>query len=422
MPSPSNRPHEIRRRQLVGSARSKSGWRGVGEETIIEVSLATTIGAILLLLAIGASLSLSYIVTYHPGCVTSATAMGGNPIDSALPQTRVTAASGGGTTTVVTRPDPSASVVVSPQEDAAMPPTCTAEQVAAVKAQLPPAGCNDGHPWRQKCSWTQATTGCQDHYWMTESYAAGTSVGGGKDAPRQPFVAIFVGWAQFGVKNGFFMQALQLGSRDPDKYNVLSFEKSAGGAGSACLKKPIEYGGGGSSTRQAGTRVYVLEYDEARLPELNRLKTEFLAGDELVIEHLPTVALDKWVDANLPGDGPIHQLSISYEGQDFNILMGASQALKRVRYLDFEVNWKSGWAESSFSTLIRRLKTRGFVCYFTGVSGELWRITDCWMNHFGQKHWGQLACVNAHHPDVREMLDRMEGIFLETLTRQISYG
>ena len=105
--------------------------------------------------------------------------------------------------------------------------------------------------------------------------------------------------------------------------------------------------------------------------------------------------------------------------------MGASSMLNHVQYLDFEVNWSSEWNHGSLAILIRKLKTRGFVCYFTGsnrndVMPNLWRITNCWMTHYGEKHWGRIACVNAHHS--KGILAGMETGFVDTLTKNVAFG
>jgi hypothetical protein len=408
-PSPTDRSKRAQHlRQRRDAARRRPDSAADEEDSIFEMTPATTIAVILFLLAVGASLASSYILTNRPSCMKgiNLAVMNTKLDDSEQPRL------------IPPPPDLSTvragAVVSAPQEDPAMPATCTAEQVETVKRQLIPEGCMVGRPWRQLCSWTHATRGCQDHYWMREVYAKTPF---GSDG-QKPFVAIFVGWGQHSAKAGFVLHALQLGSHDPDKYDVAKYE------GSGCPKKPISFGG---TTKGTGTKVFVLDNDPDRMSAIEKLKLDYMAGDELVIQSEDFVtdrvlnSLDKWVNANLPGDDPIHHLSINIGGGDFAILMGASQTLKRVRYLDFEVNWVGSWKDAYLSILIRKLKARGFVCYFTG-DGMLWRVTDCWLNHFGQSNWGRLACANAHHPDVKEILDRMEGGFLETLNKRVTFG
>jgi hypothetical protein len=402
----SKRAQQLRQRR--DGVRTKPNDRKEVGERILELTPATTLAVILFLLAVGASLATSYILTNRPTCMASTDIAGmkTNLLDSERPQLNEEP-NQLGTRRV-------GSVVSAPQEDTAMPATCTAEQVNTVKEQLVPGGCLVGRPWRQLCSWTHATRGCQDHHWMREVYAKTPFGSNG----HKPFVAVFVGWEPLTSKSGFVLNALQLGSHDPHKYDVTKFE------GTGCPKKTISFDG---STKGTGTKVFVLENDEGRKSAIKKIKDKFNTGDELLIQSKDFTTdhgkntLDEWADVNLPPDDPVHHLSINVGGEDFKILMGASNLLKRTRYLDFEVNWSGSWENSSLSILIRKLKARGFVCYFTG-DDMLWRVTDCWMNHFSQKNWGRLACVNAHHADVKDVLDRMEGIFLETLTRKISFG
>lgn len=402
------RSQQLRQRRDV--SRREQGPNGTGKEgeSIVDLKPATTIAAILFLLAVGASLASSYILYYRPNCikVVDTVSLNTNLNDSEQPRLKQVP-----NRSTITE----GSVVSAPQEDDTMPATCTADQVEAIKRQLVPNGCTGTRPWTQSCSWTHATRGCQDHHWMNEVYS---KIPFGSDPHNKPFVAIFVGWGHETSKAGFVLNALQLGSHDV-KYDVTKFE------GTGCPKKAISFDG---TTKGTGTKVYVLENQKERMSAIEKMKEDFNAGDELVIQSKDFVTdpvmntLDKWSEHNLPtGDDPVHQLSINVQGEDFAILMGASNLLKRTRYIDFEVNWMGSWQQSSLSILIRKLKARGFVCYFTG-DDMLWRVTDCWLNHYGEKNWGRLACVNAHHPDVKGVLDRMEMGFLETLKKQIKFA
>jgi hypothetical protein len=59
------------------------------------------------------------------------------------------------------------------------------------------------------------------------------------------------------------------------------------------------------------------------------------------------------------------------------------------------------------------MREQGFVCYWPGVGGHVWRNTDCWLAHYGLHHLSNVACVHMQrHPVVAK---RMEELFLETL-------
>ena len=94
-------------------------------------------------------------------------------------------------------------------------------------------------------------------------------------------------------------------------------------------------------------------------------------------------SIDNWIQTkpSLTADNnkaPIHFMSITAEGSDYDILRGTSLNLARIQYLDFGYHWNWQWGSKSLHDLIFRLKKKGFVCYWTGSDGkQLWRITDC---------------------------------------------
>lgn len=425
--SSSRRPHE--------AARKKDD--DVAEETLFEMSAGSTFAALIFfLVAIGACIATTYILIRRPTCLrgmTSTAAAVSSSIDGALLDTEqprlrdssiditvaaiATTSMSQGTAGLGTSLTPNPSL--GNQGDAAMPPICSNAVASAVKKQLRPDECTNGRPWRQNCSWTKATRGCHFPNWMAEHYAKEVTW-----TEAVPFVALHVSWPRFLDRNGHIIRDLQLGAHTVTKYDVKKFIQLSGGGGGQCPIQDVTFSG--STTPHV--KVVVLDADESKVQELNKIKGQMGLGAELVVEQkdftidAATDTIDVYVRNKLPGGGPIHHMSISQEGWDYELLMGASSTLSRVRYLDFDTNWKSEWSKNSLSTLIRKLKTRGFVCYWTGsTSGEIWRITDCWLVHYGQKNWGRIGCVNAHHADVTAMLDRMESLFLETTKKEIEY-
>ena len=125
------------------------------------------------------------------------------------------------------------------------------------------------------------------------------------------------------------------------------------------------------------------------------------------------------VESGLNTGPPIHIMSITAEGSDYPILKGAAQNLGRIQYIDFGYHWNFRWGHYNLKDLIFRLKKKGFVCYFTGSSGEeMWRITDCWQDHYEKKYKASIGCVNANIPAAEPLLDKMEDMFLKTLERK----
>lgn len=129
--------------------------------------------------------------------------------------------------------------------------------------------------------------------------------------------------------------------------------------------------------------------------------------------------LDTFGDSNLDADAIIDILSIDVEGYDFEVLMGARRTLKRVRYLEFEINAVGRWPEHSLRVAIKMLSESDFACYWAGTGGHLWRITGCFLDHYEKKYWANVACVNRGLLDRRDvstsLATRMESSFLETL-------
>ena len=131
-------------------------------------------------------------------------------------------------------------------------------------------------------------------------------------------------------------------------------------------------------------------------------------------------SLDTYVEKYIPHDGPIHYLSIDVEGFDMDVLLGGrSNALKRVHYLEFEYNWMGSWRGQKLSDAIGMLDNDfGFTCYWPGFDNNIWRITDCWLDHYDLHYWSNVACVKRGVEEVKKIAERMEQMFLETVSKR----
>lgn len=112
-------------------------------------------------------------------------------------------------------------------------------------------------------------------------------------------------------------------------------------------------------------------------------------------------------------------LSIDAEGHDWPVIQGAvDETLKhRTKYVEFEYHHVGRWKETKLSTVTMTLERLGYVCYWAGRMGKLWRITDCgpvksWDK---TKQWSNIACVHEHRAS--KLMQRMEDRFLETLRK-----
>jgi len=118
---------------------------------------------------------------------------------------------------------------------------------------------------------------------------------------------------------------------------------------------------------------------------------------------------------------PIHYMHMSrVGGLDYEILTElVPSLLKQVRFLKFEFNKKASWIGASLNSLINTLKNdAGLICYWSGdadTDNSLWRITDCFLDHYGKHQFARIACVSKIHEDVRELAIQMENKFLQLL-------
>lgn len=137
--------------------------------------------------------------------------------------------------------------------------------------------------------------------------------------------------------------------------------------------------------------------------------------------EIPILTLDQYTRERL-GNQTIQYLSIDVEGHDYKVLKGGqSETLHRVEYLEFEYNWKEPWYRHSLRDAIDLLESNGFVCYWPGLAGNIWRITNCWLDHYKYHYWSNVACVNTKLPSVAKMAFQMQEMFYQTLQRDIHY-
>lgn len=125
--------------------------------------------------------------------------------------------------------------------------------------------------------------------------------------------------------------------------------------------------------------------------------------------------IPKFVNDNEGDSVMVDFLSIDIEGYDADALLGASETLTsgRIRYLEFEYNWKGQWTRHKLSTIVQMLQSHAYVCYWPGTGGNIWRISSsCWMDYYDRKYWSNVACVHESHT---KLLDIMEDYFQKTL-------
>eukprot|EP00667_Euglena_gracilis_P016129 EG_transcript_16840 len=125
--------------------------------------------------------------------------------------------------------------------------------------------------------------------------------------------------------------------------------------------------------------------------------------------NVPLMVLDRLVEQRqLP---VIDYLIIDTEGNDPNVLLGASRSLPLVRYLEFEYHNVGVWAHTSLRDVVERLKGHGFACYWIG-KGKVWRLTDCWHDAYHKHGWSNVGCVQTREAEWYAIL---EGYFNRTV-------
>ena len=336
----------------------------------------------------------------------------------------------------------------NPQK-AHLPPICSDEQLATMLYQLPAEMCENKNksPWTNECSFSYATR-CPDAVWLTDYY---TNMGKGlvskEDRPRN---AIYVGCN----KGMDAINTLRMMSSNPgvDKHTwkTAFFDGQTVIAGH-CKQELVEQFSI-SDTEQTPTIVHCIEampvtaHQLAATAEKLNLNNELIvqnaamsssdgtawfpdmegkvgvetagldncAKDKNMCKEIPQYTLDTYVGKFIANDGLIDFLSIDVEGFDWEVILGAGDVLTRVRYLEFEYNWKGPWGKHLLSTAILKLQRKGFICYWAGTDSHIWRITGCWLDHFDLKFWSNVACVHHEHDAVA---DRMEELFMKTLAK-----
>jgi hypothetical protein len=316
-----------------------------------------------------------------------------------------------------------AAIAAVPALPSNLPPACTAPQMATLKIQLQERGCLNDKPYLQSCSFTKATKGCHNPFWMRDHY--------GKTKLTQKFVAVQVGCT---ITQDIMMDALAIGSHKATYPAKVANWQTSGGA--KCKLPAFVVG---ASTTEQPAQVVCLQENPAISADLkSMIKTLGLTDSEFTIvtaemsslpgaagNEVPLSTLDRTLAVKFPDQTqPIHYLNIEVDGRESEILMGSSHTMNRVRYLEFGYHWVGNWANANLKSLVESQLAQkyGFVCYWHGSDGNLWRITDCWQAHYDFHSWSYIACVSSKHADAKPILNKMEEQFAATLKKDLVFG
>lgn len=458
-----------RRVQMLRQQRlkAKGGAEGVvsggpsdDESDVVVVTGAFTICVALLIVGAGAGLAALLFSIYQPECLNDLPVGAASSVvvkDVASKNRRL-------------QSSPSVSSITG------LPPQCTSQQMDILEKQLPARGCElrKDRPYARKaCSFSVATTCGSVPYWLHE-HIVEHDFGQGEEE----FTAILVGCNN--ANNA--IDLLRLATRDSEgkSYNVQAWSDNFVSTdnpddkvevrSSECPVQTVSVIPGSAPQR---AQIYGIEAMPKTFQQLEKTKAALGYGDELDFTHMAValepdntrvfvedpiaamdvglvtwkkackkvpsgdprcvdVAVDKidnWVEtkpklANNP-TAPIHYMSAKVADNDYEVLKGAARTLNRVQYLDLGYNWYGDWGTSdrSLKDLMFRLKKKGFACYWPGDSGNMWRITDCWQEHYELHFSANIACVNTNITAARPLADRMERMFQETLQKtSLTFG
>lgn len=467
-----------------GSATSGSRGGGSADDGGGELSVSGT-GALLgalMIVALGASLAALLFSFYHPDCVKDLPLLASVAVKETTPAS--TASKGGrGVRRLETDVDSSATTSKSSVQFSAsgsttasgkFPPQCTPEQFEILGKQLPAGGCelrkNRAYNTRTDCSFSAATSTCGSiPYWFHQHIVERDLAVEGEE-----FTAILVG-----CNNAYdAIDLLRLATRD---VGSKSYDKEAWRDAFLLTENPDDEVEERTSECPIQTisvipgslpqkaHIYGIEAMPKTFLQLEKTKASLGYGDELDFSHVamasdvgtvrvnmedpiaavavglitwdnacrnvphiddrcatvPVDRIDNWIMtkpklADNP-DAPIHYMSVTVEGNDYEVLKGSSRTLRRVQYLDFDHHWYGDWGTSnrSLKDLMFRLKEMGFVCYLPGDGGNMWRITDCWQEHYEMHFFANIACVNTNFSSAQPLSDRMEQMFQETLNKPL---
>ena len=294
------------------------------------------------------------------------------------------------------------------------PDKCTTEQLDLVKKQLPSEPL--GHrPWRD-ASFSIATVRSgyvynpilMREFYASDAFSLNTNV--------HSFFGVSIGWGS----NDIPIDALAIGSRDP-KYQTKPWNDKLGKTANQVLP-PVTID---SASGKRPARFLVLESVQ-KDPSIQSLKEAFkYTDDELVVSTGGVASLYSnmpAVNGKVAPDQPIHYINMFRARPTTVEQLLRTPFMKQTRFLHFQ--YDKDWGNGTLSKLLGKLRKEGLVCYFPGkkeIDYGMWRITDCFLDHFDQPHWADISCVNVQHDDVKVLAEKMEKKFLETIQKSHTF-
>ncbi|KAI2508247.1 methyltransferase [Fragilaria crotonensis] len=336
------------------------------------------------------------------------------------------------------------------------PPSCTADQLDMIYQRLPEVGENCGNQ-TGLCP-ISFITGCPHSSWLEDHYVAQHE----QRATKKSFLAINIG-----CNKGYdAVKLLRMGSNNP-AINRLAWKEAMpintrpGICGQDNeLSTPLTPPPSSEEFTESNLLVYCIEPMTSTFQALqsaaqstgwdSQLKILQLAMNNedpsTVLFPKPTLGnvgveavgifnncpakpddcvdvessrLDFMMSKEHLTDNRVNVLLIDVEGFDFDVLQGGSTTLRNTEYVEFEFHKVGKWGsdfklgKKPLKIAIEYLDELDFTCYWAG-RGELWRITGCWLPHYGGAFWSNVACANRRLAP--SLLQKMEAVFLDTVS------
>lgn len=329
---------------------------------------------------------------------------------------------------------------------------CTDDIRNIIEKQLPSDKCiaNENRPWTNKCSFSFATrcpkaTWVEDHYKLNSielDYFIGISVGCNKgfdalDTMRMGTFDADLDEESWRKARHDEVVDVRCGLKNYKQFEVAPNMKPRAGEMHCIEALPTNF-------RTLKKTTEAMKFDKKGFIVSNLAiggedgKGYFPSGDGTMegIENLSLAnceidtskcskvnifTLDTYVEKFVKSENAINHISIDIEGFDVDALYSGNKTLDRTEYVEFEYNWMGSWSRNKLSDIIEYFDSKGFSCFWIG-NDELWRITDCWFDHYQLHYWSNVGC--AHRNRARSIYNNMELSFQRTLalkTRELNY-
>jgi hypothetical protein len=288
------------------------------------------------------------------------------------------------------------------------PEACSIETLQILEYQLPEFRCRklEKRPWSHHCSFSYATR-CPDSAWFYKQPLQHTTLSG--EQATVPITAVFINTCSDYTAEAAATLHHMTGD---DRFSVATWQQKTGEVDDD-WQCPVRIQAVTSKTKKHQlAEMHCIETDPHKSLMLTKtIKT--LGWQDSVVVHTHQDAMHQF--------RTIEYLRL---GGEVLVLDTVSQHRRylqsAVKYLEFEYNFRDAWKQVRLEHVIQLLKEVHFVCYFAGTHSHLWRITDCWQEHYNTQFWSNVACVNIEtHP---VLAATMELEYYTTKTLQQGYS